>query len=291
VQDTTTTIQDRINGSYADLSDKLQLAAQYVAENPVDVATRSLRAVASSSGVSPATFSRLARALGYSDYEALREDARAAMAQKLSPLSERAHSMRIAASGQGGAAILQRQAAACIANIEALHRTLDPVRLDRAVQELHNARTVLLVGAMGSAGIVDYFCYMAQWFKANWKTVGRNGTALSQSLSQLGPQDVVFALSKTPYARRTIAALKAARQTGATTIVITDSRTSPALQFADHGFVTSTESPQFFSSYAATVVLMEAIVSMLLSHAGTEAEDMIRAAEIQIDHLGENWVS
>lgn len=287
----TATIQDRINDVYAELSGKLQIAAKYAAENPVDLATRSLRSVASTSGVSPATFSRLARALGYRDYEQMREDSREVVERKMSPLSERAHGLRVAASGQGSAAMLQNQAAACVANIEDLHNTIDPARLDAAVECLHAARTVLLVGAMGSAGITDYFGYMAQWFKANWKIVGRNGTELSPSLSRLEPGDVVFALSKTPYARRTIAALKVAREAGATTLVITDSRTSPALQFSDHGFVTSTESPQFFSSYAATMVLMEAIISMLLARAGPEAEEMIRAAELQIESLGENWAS
>lgn len=285
------TIQDRINTAYAGLSEKLQVAAKFVAENPVDVATRSLRSVATTSGVSPATFSRLARALGYNDYEQMREDGREAVGRKVSPFSQRAHALRLAATDQGTATILERQAAACLRNIEALQTTLDADRLEGAVQSLHDARTVLLVGAMGSAGITDYFAYMAGWFKANWKTVGRNGTELSPALSRLASGDVVFALSKAPYARRTIEALKVARAAGATTVVITDSRTSPALQFADYGFATSTESPQFFSSYAATLVLMEAIVSMLLARAGPEAEQMIRAAEIQIDHLGENWAS
>lgn len=287
----TITIQDRINGAYAGLSGKLQIAAKYVADNPVDVATRSLRSVATTSGVSPATFSRLARALGYADYEQLREDGREAVERKVSPFSERAHTLRISSTDQGCAAILERQAAACVANIGNMQDGMDVSRLDAAVQCLHEARTVLLVGARGSAGIVDYFGYMAQWFKANWKTVGRNGTELSSSLSRLGKGDALFALSKAPYAHRTIAALDVARRAGATTIVITDSRTSPALQFSDFGFIIPTESPQFFSSYAATMVLMEGIVSMLLTRAGPEAEDMIRAAEIQIDRLGENWAS
>lgn len=287
----TATIQDRINDAYADLSEKLKVAAKFVADNPVDIATRSLRAVAASSNVSPATFSRLARALGYTDYEQMREDGREAVERKVSPFSERAHALLEAASDQSASAILQRQAAACEANIAEMQSTIDPERLDAAVARLHEAKTVLLIGAMGSAGIIDYFGYMAHWFKASWKTVGRNGIELSPALSRLGQGDVVFALSKAPYARRTIAALKVAREAGATTIVITDSRTSPALQFSDFGFVAATESPQFFSSYVATTVLLEAIISLLLTRAGPEAEEMIRSAEIQIDRLGENWVS
>ncbi|MEH6520191.1 MurR/RpiR family transcriptional regulator [Sulfitobacter sp.] len=285
-----TTIQDRINTSYAGLSDKLQIAAKFAAKNPVDIATRSLRSVAASTGVSPATFSRLARALGYADYEQMRQDGRETVERKMAPFSERAHALRLATSEQGSSTVLHRQATACISNIENLHNNIDPDRLNAAVQCLHDARTVLLIGAMGSAGIIDYFGYMAQWFKGNWKTVGRNGTELSPSLSRLGSDDVVFALAKAPYARRTIAALKTAREAGATTVVITDSRTSPALQFSNHSFVVSTESPQFFSSYAATLVLMETIISLLLARAGSEAEGAIRAAEVQINQLGENWI-
>ena len=285
------TIQDRINGVYAELSSKLRVAAEYVVNNPVDIATRSLRSVAATSGVSPATFSRLARALGYDDYEQMREEGRDAVNRKVSPFSERAHSLRERAAELGDNDFLHLQSAACLSNIETLENTIEPAQLDAVVECLHSAKSVLLVGAMGSAGIVDYFGYMAQWFNANWKIAGRNGTELSASLSRLGPHDVVLVLSKEPYARRTISALETASEVGACTIAITDSRTSPALRFARHGLVVMTKSPQFFSSYASTLVLMETIISMLLTRAGPEAEDMIRAAELQIDRLGENWAS
>lgn len=287
--DASVTLQDRINGTYADLSDKLQVAAKYVADNPVDFATRSLRAVAATSGVSPASFSRLARALGYDDYEQMRNEGRAAVERQMSPFSERASRLREDAANKGAQAVLAHQVAACAANVEALTADINEARLEAAVSLLHNANNVLLVGSMGSAGLVDYFGYMSHWFKTNWRVAGRNGTELSAALSRLGPNDVVFALSKTPYARRTIKALEAARQKGAGTIAITDSRTSPVLRFADHGFIVSTESPQFFSSYAATLVLMETFISMLLARSGPEAEGMIREAETQIERLGENW--
>lgn len=283
------TVQDRINGSYAGLSDKLKVAAKFVSENPAELATRSLRSVAQTSGVSPATFSRLARALGYRDYEQLREEGRLAVERQMSPFSERAANLRAQARQKPGRALLEHQSAACIANIETLVAGVDRAALERAVQQIDHAETVLLVGSMGSAGLIDYLGYMGQWFKPNWKVAGRNGIELSATLSRIGERDVVVALVKAPYARRTIAALKAARAQGAKTVVISDSSTSPALQFANHSFIVATQSPQFFSSYAATLVLMETIISMLIARAGSDAEDKIRAAEQTIECLGENW--
>ncbi|AEI92387.1 MULTISPECIES: MurR/RpiR family transcriptional regulator [Roseobacter] len=283
------TVQDRISGSYADLSDKLRVAAKFVSENPAEIATRSLRSVAQSSGVSPATFSRLARALGYRDYEQLREEGRLVVERQMSPFSERAAKLRAQAGKEQGRALLEHQSAACIANVEKLVASVNRDALERAVRQIDEAKTVLLVGSMGSAGVIDYLGYMGQWFKQNWKVAGRNGIELSATLSRINEGDVVVGLVKAPYARRTVAALKAAQDRGAKTVVISDSPTSPALQFANHSFIVATQSPQFFSSYAATLVLLETIISMLIARAGPDAEEQIRAAEQTIERLGENW--
>ena len=285
----TASIEERISKSYSGMSDKLQVAADYVAENPIDIATRSLRSVAATSGVSPATFSRLARALGYDDYEQMREDGRTAVGRKMASFSERAHTLRTGSQPPENRVYLHRQAAACIANIESLERDITNEQLTAAVDALHNARSVLLVGSLGSSGIVDYFSYLVHWFCETWQVAGRNGTTLSASLARMGSRDAVLAISKAPYARRTIAALKAAREKGVATLLITDSHSSPALEFTDHAFIVPTESPQFFSSYTATLALIETLVTMLLTRAGPEAEDMIRAAETQTKSLGETW--
>ncbi len=285
---TSASIEDRISGQYAGMSAKLRKAADYVAGNPVDVATRSLRAVATTSGVSPATFSRLARALGYDDYEAMREAGRAAVGQKLIPFSERAHSLRSGQS-QRAAEMLHQQATACAANIAYLDQNIPNEKLEAAAEALHRAGTVLLIGSMGSAGLIDYLGYQAQWFLPNWRVAGRNGTSTAGALARMGQGDAVFVLSKTPYAARSIHALKEARAKGLATVVVTDSHSSPALQFADHPFVVPTESPSFFSSYTATLVLIETFISLLLTKSGPEAEDQIRKTEDQIRRLGENW--
>ena len=283
------TMEERISDNYVSLSDKLKVAADFVAANPVDVATRSLRAVAGSSGVSPATFSRLARALGYADYEELREAGRAAVGRKMVPFSERAHALLTDRELRSGETFLHRQASACIQNIQLLDQTIQGEKIEQVVDALHHARHVVLVGALGSSGFIDYIGYLAHWFNTNWSVAGRNGTPLAASMSRLDSRDVVIVLTKTPYARRAMLALEAARRHGVVTVVITDSHSSPALEFGDVCFIVPTESPQFFSSYAATLVLLETIISLLLAKRGEDAEDMIRTAENQIHNLGETW--
>ncbi|MEM8580570.1 MAG: MurR/RpiR family transcriptional regulator [Pseudomonadota bacterium] len=281
--DSLISIEDRISAAYAGLSAKLKTAADYVAANPVDLATRSLRAVAQTSGVSPATFSRLARVLGYNDYEELREAGRNAVGQRLVPFAERAEALR--KGEQGAAHFLGRQSTMCSRNIALMAQTTSPERLDAAVDALHSAKRVLLIGALGSAGIVDYFAYQAQFFARNWSTAGRSGASIAASFAQMQPGDALIVLTKTPYAEQSLRALRVARENGFATIVLTDSHASPALEFADHPFVIPTETANFFSSYAATLVLIETMMSMLVARVGPEADARIRETEDQTKRL------
>ena len=283
----TTTIEDRISANYADLSTKLRTAADYIAANPVDVATRSLRSVAQTSGVSPATFSRLARVLGFEGYEALREAGRAAVGQRLVPFADRAEALR--RGDQSSAHFLHRQAGACVQNIDLLEQSISTDQLSEAVDALHGAERVLLIGALGSAGIVDYFAYQAQFFARDWSVAGRSGASIAASYARMAPGDVVIVLTKRPYSGQSMRALRAAQANSFKTIVLTDSHASPALRDADFRFVVPSETANFFSSYVATLVLMETMMSMLVSRVGEEAEARIRATEDQTRILSENW--
>ena len=280
-------IEERITKNYTGMSAKLRKAADFVADNPVDMATRSLRSIAASSGVSPATYSRLARVLGYDDYEEMREAGRAAVGQRLIPFAERAQALQ--RGDQSAQHFIHRQTAACIHNIEYLEHNLQADRLQEAVELLFRARKVLLIGALGSAGIVEYFAYQAQFLARDWTVAGRGGASIAASFAQIVDDDAVIVLTKAPYSSQSVSALRLAHANGFKTVVLTDHHSSPALEYADCHFVIPTETANFFSSYAATLVLIETMMSMLIAKVGPEAEARIKATEEQTRRLAANW--
>lgn len=265
-------IKNAILANYADLTEALRTAADYLADNQIDIATRSLRSVAAASGVSPASYTRLARAIGYEDFEALREQARRELSQRGSSLQDKARQLR----NDADQPLLPRQAAACVDNIKALVDDIDPSELESVVDSLAKAGRIVLVGALASAGFTDYFAYLTKWFDDRWTVAGRNGTTLGSALAGLTRSDCVVIITKHPYARRSVRAAELAAANDAKVIVLTDSHTFPGLQFADHTFIQRTESPNFFQSYAATLVLIETITGMLVARAGSEAEARIQ---------------
>jgi DNA-binding MurR/RpiR family transcriptional regulator len=280
--------EERLARNFDGLSDKLRQAAEFVAAHPVDIATRSLRTVAQDSGLAPATFSRLARGLDYESFEELRETMRAKIGRRVNSFAERAERLQ-AAHEADETSFCEAHVSACQRNLQMLLRDMDMALLERTVDRLHEARHVLLVGALGSTGIVEYLSYMANFCSGTWSMAGRMGASLGSALTGMDGRDAMVIVTKPPYATRSIEAAHMGAAQGAFVVVITDSPACPALPSASAGFVVPTDSPHFYSSYVATMVLVEIMVGMLVGRAGAVARSRIAQVEQSSRRLGEVW--
>lgn len=270
--------EQRLAERYDGLSHRLRQAGDYVARNPLDMATRSLRSVASDSGLAPATFSRLARELDYDSFEDLRESMRAVIGRQVNSFAERANRLQRDQHPEKGG-FFRAHHAACLSNIETTAKRIDIDQLNATVDRLHNARRVLVLGALGSTGIVEYMSYMANFLNDKWEMAGRMGASMGSGIAGLGPEDALVIVTKPPFARRALLAAEVAREQGAYVVVITDNHTCPALKHANSSFLVATDSQHFYSSYVATVFLVETLIGMLASRAGPEATERIARVE------------
>ena len=269
---------DRISARYSQLSKTLQIAADFIIANPPDVASRSLRSIANAAGMSPASLTRLAKSLGYQTYEELREDIRGTVSDKFEPFSDRAKRMRAAHENTSDNTIFE-QSETIRSNIDCLYADLSENELNHVSNTLLKARKVHLIGALGSAGLLDQFAYMASWFSQNWSVTGKDGNSLAAALANLTEDDVVFVLSMAPFAKRSILATQFAMERNAKVIVVTDSHKFPGLQYADAHFLVRSESSNFFSSYTAVMALFETMIGRMVELGGQEADLAISKVE------------
>lgn len=280
--------EQQLSGKYALLSAKLKEAADFVVSNPVDVATRSLRTISKDAKLSPATFSRMSAALGYDNYEDLRDVLRYAMEHRADTFSHRVEAMQ-QRHDEGRESFLTRHIHDCTANLQDLGNVIDADLMESCVERLHRARRVLVLGALGSTGVAEYLTYMASFIADNWSMASRMGASLASGLVGLGEQDVLIVITKPPFASKSILAAREAREAGAFVIVLTDTHTCPALIHASASFTVPTESQHFFSSYASTLVLSEIMIGMLAGRAGPSARDRIAEVETRNRRLNDVW--
>lgn len=283
-----TPFEVRLSERYADLSDALRVAADYLHNNPVDLATRTLRSVSRDSGISPAAFSRLARALDYSDIEELREEVRRKIDKRVNNFAARAEKLQ-SDHVPGSTGFIDAHLNACQTNLQQFAETLDRDALEASVERIEQARKVLLLGALGSTGVVEYLSYMASFCADNWTMASRMGASLGGGIAGLTDQDVLIVVTKPPFAGRAIAAAKLAREQGVYVILITDTLGCPALKHASARFIVPTESPHFYSSYVVTLFLVESLIGILVSRSGPAARARIADVEGANRVLAEVW--
>ncbi len=285
-------LNERITADLGVLSPKLRRAATYVAEHPDEVATRSLRHLAGVTGLTPTTFSRMATALGFENYEALRETCRLQLKRNQLSFAEKAGVLQSDGTSHAGprkGLFVVRQGRAAIDNISALINGADPKQLESIAGRLAGARKVLLVGMMSSRPFVEYAEYMASMAFENWSVYSQESGPLAAAPAGMDDTDVALVVSTAPYAGRSIRAAQQASRRGAFVIAITDGVMSPLASASSVALVVNTESPQFFSSHVATLVLIESLVGMAVARGGKASRDRIAAVEQGCREMGEYW--
>ncbi|GBE44147.1 DNA-binding transcriptional regulator HexR [bacterium BMS3Bbin10] len=277
-----------------ELSPKLRSAAEFVVAHPDEVATRTLRQVAKAAKLTPPTLSRLARALDCDTYEDLREICRGELKRRNRVLADKAQELLQLSSGNGQAGkpgVFLVQARSAMENVQELMETIELDRLRAAADALANARKVVLLGATSGLAMVSYFRCMASMAFDNWRVAGADGAFWATEIAKLGPEDAVFFVSLRPYADQPVRAAQIAAETGAQIIAVTDSLKSPHARVATHCFIVETQSPQFFPSHVAPLVLIEGLMGMVVRRAGKQAAARIQSSESTGHVLQEYWVT
>lgn len=278
---------DRLAKCYPTLSEKLRQAGDYVVRNPVNVATRSLRQVSEHSNLSPATFTRMSKALGYESLDALRNELREKLGHRNTRFTNR--TSKVQESDRSTVSFSEEHFGTCIANLSTLQHDLDYEELNSTVTRLRLAPRVFLMGALGSTGVIEYLAYMAAYAHGSWTILGRTGASVGAALADISGEDVFLLITKPPFSSRATRAAQLAADRGAFLIVITDTAACPVLESASASFIVPTESPLIYSSYVATTALAEILIGTMVGQSNEEAQSRMQSVEHSNRILEEVW--
>lgn len=267
---------------------QLQRAARTLEANPDDVALLSMRELAAKSGLSPSTFTRLSRALGFEDYAALREVVVHWIRRRGQPgFSEQARKvMRQPGSRAGFAAHAQALQQAITGNVGQAFTEQNVDAIDRAAQLLAHARRVYLLGSRSCVSLTHFLHYASQLFCDKVASGPAAGGGPADALRFLRKGDVVVAFTFEPYARDIGDALQAAAASDARTVLVTDSTLAPNIDLAAVRVIAPVATPSFFPSLAAPLAAVDALLLAWLQKEGRPALAQIERTDRQLDDAG-----
>ena len=274
--------------NYSQLTPELQKAARFMVEHPEEIGLNSMRSVARQAGVKPATITRLTKALGFREYEALREPFRQRLRTRLPEFSAKLQDVQRRGE-TGNESILSELRAQEIANIEHSLSDDNLLIMEDAAQTLHESRRVYVLGLRGAHAPAFLFHYAYQLFQDNSQLLDTSAGIFADQLRGISSEDSLLVVSFPPYTQLTIDAVDYAAEAGARIIAVTDSVVSPAANAAAHTIVAKNQSPSFYHSFTGALAVTQALIAMLVTRAGGDAVKIVEEAEKQLSRISAYW--
>ncbi len=209
------------------LPKRLKQAAGFVFHHPDEVAFGTAALIAERADVQPSTLVRLAQALGYTGFSEMQQVFRARLKEGLPDYHKRLEALKAAGPNAHASVLLSGFTEAAIVSIERLRTTLEPERLDAAVDLLAKADTIYLLAARRVFPLTAYLAYAFAKMGVRCQLIDHIGQLGAEQLAGARQNDAVLAISFTPYAPSTVDLVAAASKAGVPVLSITDSAFSP----------------------------------------------------------------
>jgi DNA-binding MurR/RpiR family transcriptional regulator len=279
-------ILERLAGELSDLTPEARKAATYVLENPRDVGVSTVREIAEAANVKPNTVVRMARQVGFEGYEDFRAPFREAIRRGAADFPERARWLQdIRKSGDLGG-LYADMVQDTLRNIEETFAAISADDLKAAAELIWTSNTIFTLGVGVNNSSARNFTYLASTGMVRFYAIPQAGSNAIDDLAWAGKGDVLISITCKPYRAEVVEAVERAKQQGVSTIAISDSPASPIIRSADHGFVISCDTPQFFPSSVATIALLETLLSFVIAVASDEIVQRVETFHKRRHQLG-----
>ncbi|MFD4673868.1 MurR/RpiR family transcriptional regulator [Lentzea sp. NPDC058450] len=250
----------RIRSLLPGLARAEQRVAKVVLENPGTVAHRSITEVAEQAGTSETTVTRFCKAIGVGGYPELR----IALAADTARSQARANHDMGGDIGPGDdlKQVVGKVAFADARAVEETAEQLDVESLDKVVQAVAGARRVDVYGFGASAFVA--FDLQQKLHRIGLTCFAWNDTHIAlTSAAVLTEADVAVGISHTGSTAETVEALRVARESGATTVALTNFPRSPITEVADHVLTTAARETTFRSGAMASRIAQLTVIDCL----------------------------
>ena len=256
---------------------RLQEVGRFVAANDYDATTRSMRELASVAGADPASFTRLAKAIGYSGWDELR----AALTEARRPAQSSPFSGR-ARKRNGPHADVSLVADKLAADAVGFSR-ISADAVAKAARALHAARRIWIAGFRSCRSVAELLNYELRLFRPDdVQLVGGSGPE-DLDFGAFRSGDAVVVIGFAPYSTASVESTRAALRAGTGLIAISDSVTAPMAEGADHLLIyEAASSPGFFPSLTGAIAIAQSLAAVSFSLGAANARKRLEATEARL---------
>ena len=246
-----------------DFSKGQRLIAQFILQHYDRAAFLTASKLGALVEVSESTVVRFANELGFDGYPEMQRALRELTRTNLTA----AQRMAVADNLLDKDTVLDK---VLLGDAEKIRHTLDAINRDAfhaAVEKIVAARNIYILGVRSAASLADFLTFNFRMMFDNVRPVsGATGSEIFEQLLDIGPEDVLIAISFPRYSKRTVRAVEFAHNAGADVVALTDSEASPLARDSDQLLTAHSDMASFVDSLVAPLSIINAMVASVSLH-------------------------
>ncbi len=231
--------------------------AAFINENYEKAAFMTAGRLGLAAGVSESTVVRFASDLGYDGYPEMRRAMQELVKNRLTTVQR----IEVAKDMISGADVPETVLNSDIVKIRHTLEELDRDQFEQAARAISEAKTVYIVGVRSSAVLSSFMGFYLNQLFPDVRVISQSAfSEIYEQILHISEGDVLVAISFPRYSRRTIMAMRYARDKGARIVGITDSESSLVAQLADIKLYARSDMVSFLDSLVAPLSLINALI-------------------------------
>ena len=266
------TIEDRM----AAFSKGQKRIAHYILDHYDQAAFMTASKLGKLTEVSESTVVRFAAELGFDGYPAMQRALQEMVLNRLTSVQR----IEVTDERLGEQDVVSTILQADMDRLRHTNEHLDREAFSGAVEALLQARCIFVLGVRSSAALASSLSYYLHYMFENVRLITTPSTSeVFEQLVRISPQDAVIGISFPRYSKRTISAMKFARDRGARCLGLTDGKVSPLNEISDVCLYTKSEMVSFLDSLVAPLSMINALIMAVSARDRTRMFETFRELE------------
>lgn len=272
-------ISKRIYDGYSTFSKGHKRIADAVLHEYDKVAYMTAKKLGLFVNVSESTVVRFCFVLGYEGYSEFQRAMQELVRKKLTP------NQRISITREriGNIDVLESVMESDITKIRRTLSSVDRNTFQQSVNSILAARRIFVMGARSSEALAMLLNYNLSLMFDNVKFIRPSSSAeVFEQIFSICRGDLMIAFSFPRYSTKIINAVKFAKQKGADVIVVTDTPSSPLVEYATHALFAQSDMASFSDSLVAPISIINALIIEITNRSGNRITE-------RFDRLEKIW--
>ncbi|SFE72524.1 MurR/RpiR family transcriptional regulator [Alteribacillus iranensis] len=165
-----------------------------------------------------------------------------------------------------------------VQNLKETMQQMDMKEFEGAVKDIVQANRIYIIAYRSAVSVASFLEFYLDLVLQNTELI-READGVSEHLLDITSDDLVIGFGFSRYTKRTVEAIKYAKQQGAKTLVITDHLLSPLVPYGDRKLLAVTEINSFINSFSAPLSIVSALVTAVTRQEHEKVERRLEQLE------------